>query len=178
MKQIILTLFFLLIYSINYGQTPAQESKASKGVPVIFVDSIRISQADMQKYKPDDIATITVYKDSMAYRHLDSNAIGVVYIETKQFSKKRFLNYFNSKSSEFKHLLMSEQSDDNFLYILNGKVLGKGYEGKLTAINDKNFKSITVINKKELANKYGNTEKNFGILIVADVPENAPKRKE
>gem|GEM_PF-4021501 len=73
---------------------------------------------------------------------------------------------------------MSEQSDDNFLYILNGKVLGKGYEGKLTTINDKNFKSITVINNKELANKYGNTEKNFGILIVADVPENAPKRKE
>ncbi|MCS4165289.1 hypothetical protein [Sphingobacterium sp. BIGb0116] len=178
MKQLIFTILFTSVYLLSYAQTPVQESKPSKGVPIMFVDSVRVSQAELQKYKSDDIATITVYKDSMKFKYLDSNAIGAMYIETKQFSKKRFLNYFNSKSSEFKHLLTSEQSDDSFLYILNGKVLGKGYEGKLSAISDKNFKSITIINKKELVDKYGDTEKNFGILIVSDVPENAPKKKE
>jgi len=32
----------------------------------MFVDSVQISQADLQKLKPDDIASVKVYKDSQA----------------------------------------------------------------------------------------------------------------
>lgn len=178
MKQIIFTILFSLIYSLNYGQTPVQEPKPSKGVPIMFVDSMRVSQADLQKYKPDDIATVTVYKDNMKFKHLDSNAIGAIYIETKQFSRTRFLNYFKSKSSDFKNLLASQQSDNSFQYILNGKVLDKDYEGKLTAIDDKNFKSITIIRKDKLVKKYGDIDKTFGIVIVSDVSENSSDGKK
>ncbi|WP_336833522.1 hypothetical protein [Sphingobacterium siyangense] len=178
MKHLIFTILFVLIYSINYGQTTVKESKASNGVPIMFVDSVRISQADLQKYKSDDIATVTVYKDSTKFKHLDSNAIGAVYIETNQFSRKRFLNYFKSKSPEFKNLLASQQSDDSFQYVLNGEVLSKNYEGKLAAIDDKNFKSITIIRKNELVMKYGETDKALGIVIVSEVPENSPNVKK
>lgn len=171
MKHLIFTMLLALAYLLNYGQTTVKESKASNGVPIMFVDSVRISQADLQKYKSDDIATVTVYKDSTKFRYLDSNAIGAIYIETNQFSRKRSLNYFKSKSPEFKSLLASQQSDDSFQYVLNGEVLSKNYEGKLAAINDKNFKSITIIRKDELVNKYGNTDKTFGIVIVSDVPK-------
>ncbi|WP_426790664.1 hypothetical protein [Sphingobacterium sp. WOUb80] len=137
----------------------------------MFVDSVQISQADLQKSKPDDIASVKVYKDSQAFKHIDSNANGALYVETKQFCRKRFLNYFQSKSSAFKHLLESQGSDNSFHYILHGKLLSKGYEGKLAAINDKFFKSITIIEKKKLVDRYGATDKNFGILIVSDEPE-------
>lgn len=178
MKHLIFTILFVLIYSINYGQTTVKESKTSNGVPIMFVDSVRISQADLQKYKFDDIATVTVYEDSTKFKHLDSNAIGAIYIETNQFSRKRFLNYFKYKSPEFKNLSASQQSDDSFQYVLNGEVLSKNYEGKLAAINDKNFKSITVIRKEELMDKYGATNKIFGIVMVSDVLENFPFPKE
>ncbi|WP_433901074.1 hypothetical protein [Sphingobacterium puteale] len=178
MKHLIFTMLLALAYLLNYGQTTVKESKASNGIPIMFVDSVRIGQADLQKYNPDDIATVTVYKDSTKFKHLDNNAIGAIYIETKQFSRKRFLNYFKSKSQEFKQLLASEHSDNSFQYILNGEVLNKDYEGKLTSIDDKNFKSIAIIRKDELVKKYGETEKNFGILIVSNVPEVSPNGKK
>lgn len=178
MKQLIFTIVFASVYSLNYGQTTVKESKASNGVPIMFVDSVRIGQADLQKYKSEDIATVTVYKDSTKFKHLDSNAIGAIYIETNQFSRKRFLNYFKSKSPEFKNLLASQQNDDSFQYVLNGEVLSKNYEGKLAAIDDKNFKSIIVIRKEELVDKYGATDKTFGIVIVSDVPKDSPNVKK
>jgi len=127
MKYLIFTMLLALAFSLSYSQTTVKESKVSNGVPIMFVDSVRIGQADLQKYKSDDIATITVYKDSTKFKHLDSNAIGAIYIETNQFSRKRFLNYFKSKSPEFKNLLTSQQSDDSFQYVLNGEVLSKNY---------------------------------------------------
>ncbi|OOG16360.1 hypothetical protein BWD42_21735 [Sphingobacterium sp. CZ-UAM] len=178
MKQLIFTIVFASVYSLNYGQTTVKESKASNGVPIMFVDSVRIGQADLQKYKSEDIATVTVYKDSTKFKHLDSNAIGAIYIETNQFSRKRFLNYFKSKSPEFKTLLASQQNDDSFQYVLNGEVLSKNYEGKLAAIDDKKFKSITIIRKEELVDKYGATDKTFGIVIVSDVPKDSPNVKK
>lgn len=170
-KQLIFTILFVSLFSLGYGQTTVQLSKTSKGAPIMFVDSVQIGQADLQKLKPDDIATIKVYKDTQAFKHIDSNANGALYVETKQFCRKRFLNYFTAKSPDFKRLLESQENDDGFHYILHGKLLGKGYEAKLAAINDKFFKSITIIEKKELVDKYGATDKNFGILIVADDPE-------
>jgi len=171
MKQLIFTVLFISLFSLGYAQTTVQLSKTSKGAPIMFVDSIQISQADLQKLKPDDIASVKVYKDNQAFKHIDSNANGALYVETKQFCRKRFLNYFKSKSSAFKHLLESQSNDDGFHYILHGKLLNKGYEEKLAAINDKLFKSITIIETKELVDKYGATDKNFGILIVSDDPE-------
>lgn len=87
MKHPIFTMLLALAYLLNYGQTTVKESKASNGVPIMFVDSVRIGQADQQKYRSDDIATVTVYKDSTKFKHLDSNAIGAIYIETYQFSR-------------------------------------------------------------------------------------------
>ncbi|HAF35285.1 MULTISPECIES: hypothetical protein [Sphingobacterium] len=171
MKKLIFTILFVSLFSLGYAQTTVQISKTSKGAPIMFVDSVQISQADLQKLNPNDIASVKVYKDSQAFKHIDSNANGALYVETKQFCRKRFLNYFKSKSSAFKHLLESQGSDDGFHYILHGKLLGKGYEAKLAAINDKFFKSITIIEKKELVDRYGATDKNFGILIVSDEPK-------
>lgn len=178
MKQLTLTILFALVYSLNYGQSQKKEVDSLQKLPIIFIDSVLTTIEDMKRYNPDDIASVTVYKDSTKFKHLDSKADGAIYIETNQFSRKRFLNYFKSKSPKFKNLLASKQSDDSFQYILNGEVLSKNYEGKLAAIDDKNFKSITIIRKNELVKKYGETNKTFGIVIVSEVPENTPGVKK
>ena len=49
MKQIIFTILLGWIYSQNYGQTREKESKLPKGVPIMFVDSAQINEADLQK---------------------------------------------------------------------------------------------------------------------------------
>ncbi|GGH15059.1 hypothetical protein FAZ19_06955 [Sphingobacterium alkalisoli] len=90
----------------------------------------------MQKYDANQIASVTIVKDS-TYLHIYGNTPGSVYIETKSFSRKRFINYFRSKSIEFKQLLDSLENDNSFQYILNGKVLAKNYEGNLAAIDEK-----------------------------------------
>jgi len=178
MKHLIFTVLLALAYSLAYSQTQEKQVDSLKKSPIIFVDSVLVSWADLKKYDPNDIASVTVYKYSPESKNYNSQADETIYVETKQFSTKRFLKYFKSRSQDFNKLLASQQSDNSFQYILNGEVLNKDYEGKLAAINDKDFKSITIIRKDELVNKYGNTDKTFGIVIVSDVPEYSPVPKE
>ncbi|GGH14893.1 hypothetical protein FAZ19_07075 [Sphingobacterium alkalisoli] len=173
MKQLALTILAIFSCLLNYAQSPPERvAEKLEKKPIIFIDSIRVDIVEMQKYNADQIAAVTVYKDSVTLGIFGNTTDGVVYIETKDFSRKRFINYFKSKSIEFKQLLESLENDNSFQYILNGKVLAENYEGNLAAIDDKIFRSLTIIDKKELTSKYENTSKDFGILIASDVPEN------
>ncbi|TJZ61529.1 hypothetical protein FAZ15_10095 [Sphingobacterium olei] len=171
MKQLVLIILAACTYSLTYGQSKGNAAENLSKQPIFFIDSVQVDQSEMQKYNSNQIASVTIVKDS-TYLHIYGNTPGSVYIETKSFSRKRFINYFRSKSIEFKQLLDSLENDNSFQYILNGKVLAKNYEGNLAAIDDKIFRSLTIIDKKELTSKYENTSKDFGILIASDVPEN------
>ena len=92
--------------------------------------------------------------------------------------KKRFKNYFKSKSNEYSKLLASEKNESNFIYILNGKLLSENYEGDLASINDKVFVSLKIISKDDLEKLYKVSDKSYGILINSDVPDNLYKGKE
>jgi hypothetical protein len=48
---------------------------------------------------------------------------------------------------------------------LNGKPLDKNYEGDLFNVNDTNFIEISLIDKKQLKDKYNVSGKKFGFLI-------------
>jgi hypothetical protein len=47
-ETIIYCPFHIIIFTRFYAQTTVQLSKTSKGAPIMFVDSIQISQADLQ----------------------------------------------------------------------------------------------------------------------------------
>jgi hypothetical protein len=85
-----------------------------KGLFLKSGDSVLVSPTDLQKYNSENIGSLTVDKDSTTINQFDNKADGVIYIETKHFSRKRFLNYFKSKSSKFSQLMDSLQSDENF----------------------------------------------------------------
>ena len=143
--------------------------------PVFFIDSIRVNKVVLQNYNPDEIASLTVYKNSNATKRVASATNGLIYIETKTFAKSRYWKYFKSKSAEYAKIVPSPGNDPKIQYILNKKILKDNFESDLAAIDDTTFKRIQIISREQLINNYNITDKEFGVLIDADIPPNFHK---
>lgn len=175
MKYLFFTFF---CFSMCFSQSPKRIIKKIGNNPIIFIDSLNVHSSEMQKYDPKVISLFTVYKDKEATDLFgEDGRDGVIYIETKPFSEKRYQNYFKTKSAEFKKIIDTESKED-IQYLLNGKVLSENYEGDLALINDKTFKSVKILNSEELLKRYKISGKKYGILIISDIPENLYKGKE
>ncbi|TSD66660.1 hypothetical protein FFF34_004425 [Inquilinus sp. KBS0705] len=147
--------------------------------PLYFVDSIQVYKADLIKYNPQDIAMVRVYKGNDAIKVGGPEAKnGVIFIETKAYDKKRYWNYFKSKSAEYAKLVPSPIEDSNVQYILNKKVLKENYEGDLASINDELFKEIQIINKEQLIKEFGVKNKDYGIIIISNTSRNLKNGKD
>jgi hypothetical protein len=141
--------------------------------PVFFIDSVRVNKRVLQDYDASEIAMVTVYKDSSAVKRMGAAAKnGLIYIETKDFAKNRYWNYFKSKSDQYSKLVPSVEGDIHVQYILNKKVLKENYEGDLAAINDTVFKGLQIITKQQLITDYGIKDKDLGVVVTADKPVN------
>jgi len=176
----ILTLFCISIFILNFSQSPKEETNKLGKNPVFFIDSVRVGGEELQNYDPQEIASLTMYKDGDALKLFPNEGKdGVVYIFTKKFSKKRFQTYFKTKSNEYKKLLSTQNDDSNLQYILNDKILTSDFEGNIVAIiDDKVFKSLKIINKKELQKQFNIEDKDYGILITSEVPDNLHNEAE
>jgi hypothetical protein len=134
--------------------------------PVFFVDSINITRIELQEYQPNDIAVVTVYKDTNAIKLVGPQGKdGVVYVETKKFARSKYWNYFKTKSGEYLKAVPTSQPNTSVVYILNGKVLKQNFEGDLSAIEDKNFIDLKVIDQTQLIKDYSIRDKTYGVLI-------------
>ena len=134
--------------------------------PVYFLDSVNVTEIELQKYKPTDFAFVTVYKDSNAIKLIGQQGkYGVIYIETKKFVRNRYWNFFKNKSSDYLKVVSTPDNDQDIVYILNGKVLKTNYEAELATITDKNFIDLKVIDKDSLKKDYNVKGKQFGIVI-------------
>ncbi|MFC5683397.1 hypothetical protein ACYE2N_05625 [Flavobacterium sp. MAHUQ-51] len=168
MKYLLITLFS---FTISFAQSPKRMVKKIGTNPIFFIDSISVEKEDLQKYNPNEISSVTVYKDKNAYDLLgEDGKDGVVYIETKKFCKNRYWKYFTSKSTEYQNLVNSTD-DNNVQYIINDRVLNENFEGDLAAIDDKVFKSIKFISKELLLKEYKIEDKDFGFQIISDTPK-------
>ena len=170
MKYLIILLFSL---SISFAQSPTKPSTNLGENPVFFIDSLSVAKEIFMKFDSNRISSLTVVNKNEAIEMLgDDGKDGAVYIETKEFCKKRYWTYFSSKSSEYSQLVASPFTDENVQYILNDRVLKSGSEGILSLVNDRVFKSITFISKEELQKKYEIEDKDFGFLIESETPKN------
>lgn len=165
-------LFAFFTLTISFAQSPKKVLKKLGEDPVFFIDSVSVSQEDLKKYDPNDISSVTVYKDKKAIELLgDDGKDGAVYIETKKFCRNRYVKYFASKSTEYKQRVTDLENEDNIQYILNERVLTIGFEGDLASIDDKVFKAIKFISKEELIKKYQIDDKDFGFQILSETPK-------
>ena len=134
--------------------------------PVFFIDSVNVTRIEMQEYHPNDIAVVTVYKDTNAIKLVgEQGKFGAVYVETKKFARNKYWNYFKSKSADYLKTVPTPQSDSSVIYILNDKVLKTNFEGDLSEINDKNFIELNIIDKEKLNKDYIISDKSFGVIV-------------
>lgn len=176
-KPVVAADLIMSCYGVSVEDSPMQVTDAGKD-PVYFIDSIRVTGAALSKYDPNDIAMVTVYKDSSAVSRLGPAAKnGLIYIETKKFSKQRYWQYFRSKSEQYVKLVPSAGEDSEIQYILNKKILKDNFEGDLATIDDKVFQRLEIISKEKLIKDYGITDKQYGVVITSTVPADLRKGK-
>lgn len=111
MKKLLI-LFFFLIQSINYGQT--------KTNPLIIIDAQKMGfmndlKKEMDALNPNDISTITVYKDSIS--KIYNSTSGVIIITTKKYILDTFYSNFIENSSLKENIPSSEKLA--FISIIN-----------------------------------------------------------
>lgn len=169
-----LLLLLTVLYSFTAAaQKPKKVIKKLGSDPIFYIDSVNVDKGDLQKYQPTDIAAVSVYRDSDAIKLAGPEGKdGVVYIETKTFAKKRYWTYFSSKSEEYLKIVPNPAGDTSIQYILNKRVLTSNFEGDLALIGDSTFKSITILDKQTLKDKFKISDREYGVLIESDKPAN------
>ena len=178
MKYILVGLTFFFAVT-TFGQKPKKAIKKLGNDPVFFIDSVNVDNSELQKYNPQDIASVSVFKDSTAIKLIGMDGKdGVVYVETKAFARTRYWNFFRSKSPDYARVVPSPGSDSTLQYILNERVLKTNFEGDLSLIDDSIFKNLIVIDKSALEKQYSVTGKEYGIVITSDVPRDLYKGKK
>jgi hypothetical protein len=115
---------------------------------------------------PNDIAAVVVYKDTTAIKILGNDGKnGVIYITTIEHARKKYIDYFRSKSTEYSDIVHTIDDELNVVYILNNNILGKVNAGDLYLIDDTNYVDLKIINEEELQKEYNILDKKFGIII-------------
>ncbi|ACU04024.1 hypothetical protein [Pedobacter heparinus] len=59
-------ILFNFITLIGFAQSPKRVLKKLGSNPVFFMDSVNVLQSDLQQYRPEQIASVTVFKDKEA----------------------------------------------------------------------------------------------------------------
>jgi hypothetical protein len=172
MKQFLLFIFSIVTLSVT-AQSPKRAIKKLGNDPVFFIDSVNVDKEELGKYNPQEIATVSVYKGKEAIALVGPEGKdGAVYIETKTYGRTKYIRYFSGKSSDYAKIVDSPQKDSCVQYILNKRILKDNFEGDLSLIDDKTFKSIKVIDKTSLQKMYQVMDKQYGVIVESSVPEN------
>lgn len=177
-KYFTLALVFFLSFNF-FAQSPKRVLKKIGDSPIFFIDSLNVDQSELAKYDAEEIAVVTVYKDKEAIEIMgEDGKDGVIFIETKKYAQQRYWNYFKSKSDEYAKIVPDLETDSTIQYILNERILKENFEGDLSSIDDSIFKGIEIIEKETLKTKYQVYDKDYGVIILSDKPENLYKARK
>lgn len=179
MKYLFLSAF-IFSFTLCFSQSNKENIVNEMGQnPMFFLDSIRINKDEFRNINPQNISSLsTVTKKEATNLYGEEGKDGIIFVETKTFSKKRYERYFKSKSVHYKNLIESGIDDSKIQYILNDKILKEIDKGLLASIDDNVFKEIKIIRQQELEHRYQIIGKEFGVLITSEVPPNLYNGKE
>ena len=172
LKIITLTLLTLVSY-VSHGlsqDTVQVPKKATKPMPLFFVDTKEVKGSFTSYAKADDIALIQVLPHHQALaRHGAKAKNGVTYVFTTKYCVEQYQKGFSERSSEYKKVLKEEGGrDERIQYIIDGKVLKGKFEGNLYMIRNDPRYFLKIIEAEGLQ-LYGITDKTFGFVITKRV---------
>jgi len=157
-----LLISLLLISNLIKAQTSLQ---GLGGNPIYFIDSVRVSSNEVMKADPAKVTLLTVVSREEASEKFGEEAKdGIVYVETVNFVKRRYWDYFRAKRNDSKPISKIDNYQ-NLQFILNEKPLQDIDIGKLHIVNDETLEEFKIINKKELKKKYKVKDRDYGIEI-------------
>jgi hypothetical protein len=164
----------------SFGQLPKKAMKKMGQNPIVFLDSVESEMNFLQTLNPFDISNIILVKPKKAKKLLgDKGVDGAIYVMTVKAAKTIYWNYLSSKSDEYRRLFNSPQADTTAQYVLNGEPLpDSATPGSLFLINDKNFKTINIIDKEDGKYLMDNVvPKRYIVIITAKRPKGLVKKK-
>lgn len=178
MTNIFTIVLSLFLTTTLFPQIPDKANKKMGQYPAIFLDSADTEMSVLNTLNPFDISNIDLVYPKKAKKLLGAKGKdGAVYITTVKSAKASYWNYFRTKSSDYKLLLNTPQSDTMVQYMLNGELLtDSAAPGILFTISDKNFKSLKIIDKEQLSSDpvY---PKRYVVAITAKKQKGFVKRK-
>jgi hypothetical protein len=173
-------IIFLLLTVTSFGQLPKKAMKKMGQNPIVFLDSAETDMSAIQTLNPFDISNISIVKPKKAKKLLSDKGVdGAIYVTTVRAAKVIYWKYLSSKSDEYGRLFNSPQADTTAQYVLNGQTLtDSAAPGSLFLLNDKNFKTINVIDKEDGKYLMDNVlPKRYIVIITAKRPTGLVKKK-
>jgi hypothetical protein len=174
-------LFFTLIIVTGCKTSNLPPDKAVEKLganPYFEIDGQPVSQNDLGKYNPTDIATVTTYYDKDAVKRFGEKAKdGAVTIETKNFATTKYETFFKSYSKAYEQMIITTDRNE-IQYILNDRVLTEDFEGVLALLNSKLLKDLKIVDQVILLDKYTVQNKKVGVILKADRPKDVYNAKE
>ncbi len=175
-----LILIFIIAISCKPAQVAPSDAANKLGQnPYFEIDGETVNGSDLNKYNANKMALVTTYYGKDATDQYGSKAKdGAVIIETKDYARMKYQSFFSKVSSEYEEIVNEYDEKNEIQYILNGKILTDNYEGDLSTITKKRLKSIDIISKEYLIQKFSITNKQVGVIIKAKPPKNLYKGEE
>ena len=145
-------IMLILMRVTSFGQLPNKAMKKMGQNPVFFLDSVQVELGILQTLNPFDISNIRLIRPKKAKKLIgDQGKDGAIYVTTVKAAKEIYWNFFRAKSDEYKQLISSPMADTIVQYVLNGQALSdSAAPGSFFLINDKNFRSLQVLDKEKL----------------------------
>jgi TonB-dependent SusC/RagA subfamily outer membrane receptor len=155
----------------------AQKADFKGKNPLFVLDGRPTTREALDSIKPSEIASVTILKDTAAMAIYGTRAAdGVILITSIKAAREEYWKFLCSKSAKYARLVPSPEEDNDIQYVLNGKLITKHYNQELMSINNRNFKSIEVINKAALISKYDVHDKTHGVIIETIKVSQKPER--
>lgn len=150
----------LLMLSSGLLQAQDRPDSAAHEKITFVIDGIPAGKDALSGFSPNDIASITVIKDTSA-----PGSGETLYILTKMHARQLYTAMFRRFSPAYDSLMNRHDNDSSFQYILNGTVLPDPYSADLAGIDPGDLTGLSVLTPAALLEQYHISGKTAGILI-------------
>jgi hypothetical protein len=155
---------------ITHKQRKVIDGKAHKDEIAVLYDSVLISEAELTRIPPDDIARLDIIRnDSIQKLFGYYDYDGLIFVTSKNFVRTQYRKKLSSISTEYRNFINYiplESEHDNIVYYINDIMIdSKVPENEIDELDTDEIKEIRIINT-EFGLKLFNIEDKQGIVQI------------
>lgn len=172
MKKITVVTVLMMFMTLTMK---AQTANLKNNTPLFYLDSISVQYNEVKELSPEQIASVSVLKDQQAVALFGEKAkYGVVFLESKNYSRKKYWNLFSSFSKDYKAAFPSPPVDGEVVYVVKGLGMNENPGDLLPGLDSSDIKKVSMIPARTLKKKFA-VEGKKGVRI--DIRRKAIKKE-